>query len=366
MKSKSILTVLALALLLAIASTAWAKDQVQVKVSSVAVTNSSTSQLVSAKVGGDAYTQGDWADGNISLFFEVVGFSFPNGAFGSFDVGVAVKRNTSNPQTSYPLSITVAQPGAGTPEVQLGPSKTYSDVNFSAAANGSLNPVGSSSFTITIDCITNSCPTADNSTIAGNLQVASSENSLGTNRSIHVEIKLIHPPSSCLTLDTWVTDQEHTTTVTATDVNVISSGRNAGRVTSTTPYGQLSQNALINSTCAGQSFDLKLILDPNFETNPNNNPGIAVFAYTGSIGLSPTSYSTKTTMGQSLCLPNVSLNNGDAYLATVHMQIIRGALATGWSNPGTFTFEAELYPAGSNCSGTPSESDSTTVNYTLK
>ncbi len=116
-----------------------------------------------------------------------------------------------------------------------------------------------------------------------------------------------------------------------------------------------------------KAFDLKIELDPRYETNPNNNPGNATFIYFSDspIDLSSEIFvvnSVGIPSQQKLCIPDISLEPGTSLLARVHMQIKRGLnILTDpvWTNPpatpapGDFVFKAALYESGSNCTGTP-------------
>ena len=149
-----------------------------------------------------------------------------------------------------------------------------------------------------------------------------------------------------------MTDADFNDLLTSTEVNV-----NKGSVKSTQP-GQFADNVLIANICsAAVSFDLQIALDNRFETNPNNNPGNAVFTYATSGEVDPStfaiqSFGTGQGKGQNLCLQNVTVAPNTSFLASVHSQVIKGlSAATLGASP--FSFAAAVLTAGSNCAGSP-------------
>ena len=148
----------------------------------------------------------------------------------------------------------------------------------------------------------------------------------------------------------FVTDADFNDIVTTADVNL-----NKGFVKSSQP-GQFADNVLIANTCTvAESFDVKILLDARFETNPNNNPGNAVFTYATSGEVDPgtfaiQSFGTGKGQGQDLCLQNVTVQPNTSFLASVHSQVIKGiSAATLGSSP--FSFRAGVRTAGANCAG---------------
>lgn len=239
-------------------------------------------------------------------------------------------------------------------------SQTVSGAGVLAARNVAVN----------FNCsAANPCPTADGSELVGNIQFGGS-NELNTSVKVMVKVKLVHP-RQCLSFYNFVTDQEYTTTVTSTDVGVVQSGKNAGKVTSTMPFGQLSSNVLVVNNCStAQRFDVDVNLDPAFDTNPNNNPGNAVFAYTGSANVDAdnfniASFGEGTPHGQTLCLRDVVVGGNQSFLATAHMGIRRG-MPRSELPAGGFLFTAGLTEAGSGCTGASLGSAGSQVNYTVK
>src|SRR6266480_28064 len=355
------------AFLLAIGSgEVWAaKDHLKVSINEV------SPNIVSLTEGGSGLAQGDLSDSaSIKVQYELTAFSFPTGPvfFGTFNLGVEIENRSALPGSdsdySKPLSVNIDQPGSDGLNLLVSAAPAiYSGIT----GPGNL---GTSIVTITTNCtLANPCPTADGSELVANLQFSAGAQ-LNTSVKIQVRIKLVHP-DDCLKLYNFLTDQELVSNVTSTQVVVVKSGKNAGKVTSTTPFGQFSDNILVVNTCAGgQSFDLKITLDPSFDTNPNDNPGNAVFTYIAGEQVDPASFdiskfSSQTPQGQTLCLANISLDNEETLLATVHMGIRRGIQYTALSS-SPFTFLGDLFQANSDCSGSPTASADATMSYILK
>ena len=197
----------------------------------------------------------------------------------------------------------------------------------------------------------------DGYVLVGNFKLeAGSE--LKTSTNVKVRITLVHP-TACLKVYDFITDADLKNTITSTEVGV---NKNNGKVTSTNPYGSLSYNLMVVNTCGmPETFDANVALAPSFSTQPNNNPGNAVFTFATAGEIDPTlfaigSFGLGTPQGQALCLQNVSVPADSTFLATVHMSINKGMVATslpgGGTGPGTFSgFGATLYTAGLACSG---------------
>jgi hypothetical protein len=105
-------------------------------------------------------------------------------------------------------------------------------------------------------------------------------------------------------------------------------------------------------------------LDPQWETNPNNNPGNATFTYsTTNQALDPVSdFGLVTSLissgagapqHENLCLQNVTVNPGDSFLVTVHSDINTGynggLKVSALPSDSDFDFGATIFLAGSSC-----------------
>jgi hypothetical protein len=346
MKTKKIL--FAGALLVAMASTAWAKDAVKASVS-----NWTGSPIV--QVNGDPYARGTYAVGTIHLYYTVVGNTFTAGNFGSFDVDWAIGANlTKGGATDYSAGVTMNLQQIGGTNTVLTPDPA----SFFITSNGQ---VGKSHVSVAIGSGVPSDPelNCDGCELVGHLQLSTTPQGakLDTVTDILVKIKLVHP-TACLKVYNFVTDQDYQLGIlSTTSLNVPTRGANAGKVVSSQP-GQYSDNVLIANICSSaQSFDLKVGLDANFETNPSSNPGQAVFTYSTSGEVDPGSFSISgfgsgTSQGQQLCLQNVTVAAGTTFLTTVHSQVKKGVLASSLPADGSFDFAAALYQnVNSGCTG---------------
>jgi hypothetical protein len=287
---------------------------------------------------GAGLTPGTYAIGTVQLFYTVQGYQFPAGQFATFDLGLSVAAGKPNPATGYPVALTLNQTGSANLDLQ--PASSAFSVTSAAWSDHT---------TVTI-VIPAGAPSADGTDLVGNMQISAPGGAhLDTVTTVQVHIKLVYP-TTCLKLYNFITDEAFTQTVTNTNVNV--NNRN-GKVTATTPYGQLSDNVLVVNTCsADESFDVAIALDPWFRTNPSGNPGNAVFTYATIGELDPSSFNivafgAGTAQGQSLHLTNITVAAGDMFLMTVHMTINKGVLWTG-GNSGTFSFSAGLYVNGTS------------------
>ena len=358
---KKALVVLALAM--AVTGAAWAKDSVQAAVSNV----TPSAQLLSILVGGSPYTQGEYTAGELSLTFTYTGTSFPSsGTFGSFNLALQTVSG-NGPATVYPVTVNLNQPG--NQSVTLTPGTS----SFSATGTGAVvgTPTGVTiSFSCDSSCQSNN--SANSSVISGLLQINSaSPSALNSSVQVHVHIQLVYPTTSCVTFSSSVWDQDHTADSPLTNTLVNYNQKN-NVVLTTNPYGQWSYDVLLTNSGDGcatlASKDILIVLDPRFETNPNNNPGNAVFSYLGGTDVSTTAYTSKTPQGQSVCLSTGDLANGSGFLATVHMGIIK-QVKSSWPTTAPFAFNAYELPAGS-CPTTSSTGNlgnaSSSVSYTLK
>jgi hypothetical protein len=313
---------------------------------------------------GTQLSQGTYAIGTIHLLYIVEAYEFPTGDFAVFNLGLRIQASTNKPFTDYPVNaLTLEQTGSS--NVILTPQPASFVVDSSAW--GTVTPV-----TISIPV---GVPNDDGTTLVGNLQLVSPGGShLDTVTTVKVRIKLVHP-TACIKLFNFITDTTLSEIVTSTQVNV---NTRQQKITSTSPYGQLSSNVLAVNTCpTAESFDARVLLDGYFSTSPSNNPGNAVFTFFSSSEVDPASFEPAvfgagTPQGQALCLQNVTLPAHSSWLATVKMGINNGSSSSSLGSGGTFNFSAALFAAGSSCTGafglavTPENPASAPLPYTVK
>lgn len=345
MKYRNLL--LTAALFAAFANTAAAKDAVQSSVSGWTGT-----PIIQNNGNPDA--QGTYAVGTIQLTYTVVGYTFTAGHFGSFDLDWGVQANYSGgPATSYSPAPMLKIEQIGGSNLELTPSPAEIAVSSSADQ-------GKSTIDIAIGSNVPNDPAlnCDGCTLIGNLKLATDPSGakLDTVTNVQVRLVLAHP-DSCLKAYNFVTNQDTGTQITTTTLNVATNGAKKGTVTSSAP-GQFSDDVLIANTCPDeQTFDLKIALDTNFETNPSNDAGNAVFTYStnGEVdqqSFNLSSFGLGTPQGQQLCLQNVTVPADASFLATVHSQVKKGTAASALPASKTFNFTTALHQASNTaCAG---------------
>jgi hypothetical protein len=311
---------------LVLAARSAAADDLQVSVNGIGT------PAPSLKLNGNQTTQG-----TIQLFYMVTDYAFPVGPFAQFSIDM-IDVHLTGTNGSYNAPLTLKQNGSES--LQLTPDQT----NFTITG---LGWTGSTVVQITIpDGVSN----VDGTDLVGNLNMnVPGPNHVGTPTTIQVHVRLVHP-TACLKVYNFITDADITQIVDATTITV-----KKGSVKSSQP-GQFGDDVLIANTCLStHSFDLGIALDPRFEMNPNNNPGNAVFTYSTSGEIDPTTFSiqsfgTGTPNGHQLCLQNVTMQANTSFLATVHSQVIKGqSSAALGSSP--FAFGADVRTAASSCGG---------------
>lgn len=326
-------------LALAAVSTAVAKDAIQASVISapadVMVTNN-----------GNPYSMGTYAVGTIQLWYTVTAPSFQGHSF-PFTLRLQdVVMSTTQPAVYGSSTIlSLHQAGGGSGDIVLTPSPA----SFPILSAGL---VGDSTVTVAFG---GNAPTTDGTELVGNLQMSVPNRSyIDTVTTVQVHARLVHPQGPCLHVFDFITGQDMLNTLSSITVNV---NDQQGKVTSTTPYGQLSENILIANTCGSdKQFDLGIALDPSFETNPHDNPGQAVFTYLASTLIDSgafqfSSFTDSVSHRQNLCLQNLTVPAGQTLLATVHTGIIKKLPVTSLT-ASPFTFIGSLYDSGSGCPGT--------------
>ena len=320
------------------AGSAWAKDSVE-----VTVTNATGKPLV---------VNNGQATGIIQLFYTVDATAFTAGQFATFDLNW--KTILGKPATDYgvgvPFELVQSQQGGF---VDLVPSSD----TFLLTKPGQ-NDVSHISVYIATDKSGNMPPTVDRTDLVGNLKLDAGSK-VGTVTNIQVHILLMHPKATaCLNVYTFVTDQDFNLGILeTTSVKIGTSGAKAGKVVSSQP-NQFSDNVLIANSCVtNESFDLRIAMDDSFETNPNGNPGNAVFSYTAEGEFDTSNFATMmigdgTSNRQNLCLQNVTVPAGASFLATVHSAVKKDAPQASLPADGSFDFSGMLYQdVNAGCSG---------------
>jgi hypothetical protein len=319
--------------------------------------------------------------GTIQLWYTIAANSIPCGEFAQFNLNLNDVAGTGETPT-YPVTLNLVQSGTGTPVQFFSASPLSPDpATFSVIGNGWT---GSSLVTIFIDCakLPSGSP-YDGEDIVGNLneQTEPQGSHLDTISTIQVHITLAMP-DACLKLYSFETNQGSGSPLSA--VTVVAN--KSGAVKSTNP-GQASVDALVVNTCPEPfSFDLAVGLDPEWQTNPSNNPGNATFTYMTSGELDPTTdfslitsliHSGGTPQHEVLCLQNVTLPASSSFLTTVHSEINTG-YDGGLTVPllpsdGDFDFNATIFEPGTSCSVayptpsiiSPSNPATSTLTYTV-
>lgn len=281
--------------------------------------------------------------GTIQLWYTYVGSAYPCGQFATFNLALQDNLGTRGQAPTYPVELDLAQSGNGTP-VQFSPPPDAAAFSVTA---GSLN---TSVVTVSINCA--NLPAGapyDGEDIVGNLSESTNPpgSHLDTISTIQVHIKLSIPAANaCLKLYSFETDE------TGNLLGSVGVTEHSGNVKSTQP-GTISVDALAVNTCPEpQSFDIDVLLDSHWGTQPSNGHGISTFAYNLSGEVDPATYDFTSLTGgtsqvENLCIPSVTLASGDSYLVTVH-----SAANTPFAPPasGIFSYGATLSTAGSSCS----------------
>jgi hypothetical protein len=343
MKNSLLMSIAMLALIaISLPSPAAAKDAVTASVS-----NYGDAIVMN---NGNPLAKGTFAVGTIQLFYTFEGDQFQAGNFASFDLNLGIKASPiTGQQTQYPVQF-LSLDQIGSQNILLTPAS--SSFNVTSAGWGTTTTV-----TISIAPTVPSDPAlnCDGCELVANMRMTTPGGSkLDTPTNVQVHIKLVHP-AACLRVYDFLTDQGLTTIVTSTIVNVGGPKANP-KIVGTNPFGQFSDNILIVNTCSSeQSFDLDIVLDSHFETNPHNGHGNAVFTYLTSGAVDPNNFDITTFGGgtgqkQNLWLSNITLPGNSSFLATVHIDLITGGSpSTFLPSNGCFDgFSAQLLLPNSN------------------
>lgn len=342
MSLKKFVVVFSSILLLAFASTALANDNI---VSTVVPLTGPTPTITSNGVPA----------GQIMLNYSWVTTSCTTGPFATFSLNMTDTSGSGTGPT-YPASLFLADAGGGTP-VQLSGSPSTVDVTMVGwTVDTTTTPVAP---TVTVSIAT--CPsTFQNGTVMdGQMNVSSSDSHLKTITGVHVHITVVNA-AACLNLYSFETDQD---TGASLGSVVVNERHNNTSITGTSP-GQASVDAMVVNTCSTSfTFDLGVGLDPEWQTNPHNNPGNATFTYTNNSTVQQidqntfniASFGTGTAQGTNVCLTNVSLPPNQMFLVTVKSELntgYNGGLTSSMlptDSPADFDFSATIFQPNSSC-----------------
>ena len=298
---------------------------------------------------GSGYTPGTYAVGTIVLDYTIIAPAFPIGPYATFQLNLNVYDPGGPKDPQYPVGVVLSD--LGSPHLTLSPALspvTVTGLGWNGSVLVTLVIPSSVADDATLD--------DDGAQIVSSLRISTpGEPHMDTVTNVLVKVKLVHP-TACLKVYDFITDATLANAVTATEVGV----NPRGKVTSTNPYGTLSQNVLVANTCSStEAFDLRTYLDGAFSTQPSNNPGNAVFTFATAGEIDPLSFNIATfgagtAQGQNLCLQNVSVPANSSFLVTVKMSLNNGMTAAllpgGGTGPGVFSgFGAALSSAGSAC-----------------
>jgi len=268
----------------------------------------------------------------------------------------------------YPGLVNLVDNGNGT-DAQVSPSPSTVSVTgvgwiAGSDVDGDNETPATSAVLVTVN-IANCDWFKDGGEAIANLgETTGSGSHLDTITNVNIHIRAV-ASSACLNLYSFETTQDTGSPLTAVTVNAVinTKYKNYGSVSGTSP-GQASVDALLVNTCStSYTVDLAVGLDPEWQTNPNNNPGNATFVYTTSGELDPTTdfsgittlitSSNGTAQGETLCLQNVTVASGASLLATVHSELntgYNGGLTISLlPTDGDFDFGATIFAPGSGC-----------------
>jgi hypothetical protein len=299
------------------------------------------------------------ATGTIQLFYTAT--SCTVGTFAQFNLNLEDVAG-SGTAPNYTVNVALSDDGKGT-KAQVSPGTTPLSVKgVGWIAGTDLDGDGGTPATdadlVTIS-ITSCDGIVDGSTAIANLEESTPNGShLDTVTNVNVHINFVIS-GSCLNLYSFETDQDTGDLVNSVTVNA----KKDGSVTGTSAPGQASVDVLVVNTCSTpQSFDLSVGLDPDWETNPHDNPGNATSVYTQSGELDPVTNFNEVTslMGgtgtpekEKLCLQSVMLPANSSYLVTVHSELNNSGLTvSALPSDLDFDFGGTIFQAGSTCTTT--------------
>ena len=293
---------------------------------------------------GNPYAQGSYAIGTLRLEYTVVGYTFPAGAFASFDLGLRTV-SKSGSSTVYPAALNLWQSGSSNLALSASPD------SFTIAGH----PWQSSStvsIAIPTEVALDPALNADGTTLVANLQLSSNGGArLGTPTSIQVKIRLVHP-TACVRLYTFLSDMELDTVVSDMTLAYSTSPGNQNKIVSASPSTHVRHNILLVNTCANDELvDLAISKDPRFTFGPNGAPAKAVFIYSTAGELAPGaidlgSMTEEDALGKVLQVLDLELPAGETVLVTSHLRLDNDTYNALNIGAGPFVFGAATYEPG--------------------
>lgn len=370
------------AVLLAIAGTASAKDAVVVTIPSGGAPGA-----IGIDANGNPLSPGTYAIGTIQLQYSDISSTWVSGPFTTFTMHIAIQHGHSNPSTNYPANVYFRQAGHGLDLTVTG-CTNLTDATF---ANEVLTLGGSDA---AADCTVQvSIPQVDpalnfdGSVLVGNLQMDTDPGThLDTVTTVQVHVMLVFPSATCLKLYNVITDNGVANSADPFVINAYydspSPAHPDGTIQNTSPTNPADVVYVVNTCVASYTVDIKINLQGNFKTsgdmnmglftsttfdvNTNTLPGTDFSLFTGP---------SNSTTGTSACLASQTIPGGNTLLARDKMLFdattisgnvsnLSGYTAQGTNFTGTFTsFFSGVYVAGSSC--VTASTDSTPPSITL-
>jgi hypothetical protein len=289
---------------------------------------------------GQGYTPGTYGVGTIHLDYAFVGMAFPAGQFATFELQLGAFASEGG-RVTYPASLEFEQ--VGSDGIVLTPATSELSVSGVGWAGSVLVSIA-----ISADAANDPDLDDDGDVIVGHLKLVGGK--LKAPTDVIVKIRLVHP-TECLKAYSFVTDAELETVITTLSVNT-TVNRTQDKVNGSNP-GSLSHNVMVVNTCpSAETFDLRIALDPWFETQGAN--AVSTFSTAGEVdpaAFDMALFGTATKTGLDMCLPGVSVPGGTTYLAAVHMSLTKGA-ASQLPAPQVFSgFGGTLTAPGTSCTG---------------
>jgi hypothetical protein len=297
--------------------------------------------------------------GTIQLFYTATACSV--GPFAQFNLNLedVAGRGASPP---YPVTVSFSDVGAGT-AAQASADPASLDVPGAgwiagSDVDGDGGSPAASAVLVTVSVTRCDWFTNGGTAIANLRESAPGRSHLNTISNVNVHITAVDA-DACLNLYSFETNQDSGDALASVVVNA----KTNDSVTGTDP-GQASVDALVVNTCAeSYSFDLGVGLDPEWQTNPHDNPGNATFTYMNNSTVQEidpgtfniTALGSGAPQGESLCLSNVTLPAGQTFLAMVHSELnthFNGNLTVSLlpaDSPADFDFNATIFQPNSSC-----------------